>query len=206
MAFQHDYLLRIIELMGDFFRRLGDLVDEKEKLIKLDAACRDRCGLPLNKAAELSQETLKSLLTPQARFILSELMYIKARCLVQQPEKVMEADLCALRLMLNMHEDVALCLERAQRVRELMDACEAELCATDYLLAAQLFFTAERFSDMEDMLFFAAEFLPDRNVTILRAIALLKNARVLPEDVLLAGGMGYEDIDRAVVDMENKLY
>ena len=50
MAFQRDYVLRLIERMGEFFRRLCEMADDAEKKKKLDSACRDQCGLSLDAA------------------------------------------------------------------------------------------------------------------------------------------------------------
>ena len=67
MAFQRDYVLRIIEMMGEFFRKIGERMDRREQLLALDEMCRDQCGLSLKAAFALKEETVQDLLPEKLR-------------------------------------------------------------------------------------------------------------------------------------------
>lgn len=207
MAFQRDYILRMIEMMGDFLRRLGDMIDEKERLHELDALCREHCGLPLDTARNLTDESLRELLTPQARFVLSEIMYLRARALIAKDEQEQADLLKSARLLLTMTDDISLCAERAERLKELLAACQDALLPDDYINAARFFMTGEHYDDCEDAIFMAADAAgsaDDRHYCILQGLALLSDMRVLPNDSLVPGGMSRADVDRAISDL-NKL-
>lgn len=47
MYFQRDYVLRMIEMMGEFARRLLDMAREEDARIELDQVSRRACGMPL---------------------------------------------------------------------------------------------------------------------------------------------------------------
>ena len=46
--FQRDYILRMIEMMGDLMRRVKELMDELARMRLLEEVCRRQCGLPLS--------------------------------------------------------------------------------------------------------------------------------------------------------------
>ena len=54
--FQRDYILRMIEMMGDLMRRVKELMDELARMRLLEEACRRQCGLPLSALETLSTE------------------------------------------------------------------------------------------------------------------------------------------------------
>lgn len=201
MAFQRDYVLRLIEMMGDFFRRIGDLLEEADRLREMDALCREHCGMPLKTARELSLDTLTNLLTPQARLVLSEVLYVRARSLFQKDDEAVQDELRALRLLNTMNDDITLCTERAARMKELLSHTEEALTADDYIAAARFFMNGDRFADAEDAVFLAAECAVDKHTAVLQGVSLFENMLVLPDDILLAGGMPREDVERAIADL-----
>ena len=77
--FQRDYILRMIEMMGDLMRRVKELMDELAQMRLLDGASRKRCGLPLSALETLSAESLTELLSPAPRLFASELIYFAPR-------------------------------------------------------------------------------------------------------------------------------
>lgn len=76
--FQHDYILRMIEMMGDLMRRVKELMDELSQMRLMDEACRRHCGLPMGALEALSAESLVELLAPTPRLFASELLYTRA--------------------------------------------------------------------------------------------------------------------------------
>lgn len=202
MAFQRDYVLRMIEMMGEFFRRLGDLLDEKEQMRALNDACREQCGLSLDAALALSVETLEGLLPPSGLMMLSELSYLQSQLPARDEEKRQALLLRTLRLLCALSGEEALCLERSARLRELMDACENDLTAEDYLACARFFMAGEHFEQGEDALFLGAEIARDPRVYVLQGVALLRRLLLLSDSVLITGGLPREDVLRAINDLE----
>ncbi len=79
--FQHDYILRMIEMMGDLMRRVKELMDELSQMRLMDEACRRHCGLPMGALEALSAESLVELLAPTPRLFASELLYTRAEAM-----------------------------------------------------------------------------------------------------------------------------
>lgn len=202
MAFQRDYVLRMIEMMGELFRRLGDLMDEKERIRALDAVCRDQCGLSLDAALALREETITALLPPRGLLSLSELSYLQAQCTARDEERRQALLLRTLRLLCSLYGEEVLCVERSLRLRELMDACADALSAEDYLGCARFFIAGEHFDYAEDAIFLAVEAARDRHVCVLQGVALLRGLLLLSDSVLTPGGLPREDVLRAIDDLE----
>lgn len=76
--FQRDYILRMIEMMGDLMRRVKELMDELAQMRLLEEVCRRQCGLPLSALETLSTESLTEMLSPTPRLFASELLYLRA--------------------------------------------------------------------------------------------------------------------------------
>ena len=202
MAFQRDYVLRLIEMMGEFFRRLGDMLDEKEQARALDDACREQCGFSMEAACSLSMETIEDLLPPQGILILSELTYMRARIIARDEEKKGALFLRALRLLSALSGEEALCVERSARLKELMDACQDDLTAEDYLRCARFFMAGEHFDHGEDALFLAVEAAEDKHYYVLQGRALLRALLLLPDGTLTPGGLPRAEVLRAIDDLE----
>lgn len=202
MAFQRDYVLRMIEMMGEFFRRLGELLDERERISALDGACREQCGLSLDAAFALSEETLEGLLPPHGLLMLSELHYLQAQFTLRDEEKRQGLLLRALRLLSALSSEETLCLERSERLKELMDGCADILTEEDYLRCARFFMAGEHFDHGEDALFLGVEIARNRDVYILQGVALLRRLLLLPDSTLIPGGLSRADILRAIDDLE----
>ena len=47
MYFQRDYILRMIEMLGEFMRKILDLARDADAQAELDEVSRKACGLPL---------------------------------------------------------------------------------------------------------------------------------------------------------------
>ena len=203
MAFQRDYVLRLIEMMGELFRRLGDLIDEKEQVELLDQACREQCGFSLEAACALSEQTVEELLPPQGVLMLSELTYAHAMVLAREGEKKQTLLLRTLRLLSSLYEEEVLCNERSQRLYELMEACEDDLTADDYLRCARFFMAGEHFDHGEDALFLAMDVADDPGYYALQGLALLKSLLLLPDSTLTPGGLPRADVERAIEDLKS---
>lgn len=202
MAFQRDYVLRMIEMMGDLLRRLKHLGTDLLRRVELDDACRDQCGMPLDVAAELSRETLMELLPPRALFMLSELMYLRLSTTEMDEETRLRWKLHILRLLSALHEEETLCEERGGRLRELMDECSDEMLPEDYLNCARFFLAGEHLTDCEDAIFMAVEMARDKQACILQGKEMLQIILHLPDTTLIPGGMNRDEILAAIEDLE----
>ena len=201
MAFQRDYVLRLIERMGEFFRRLCEMADDAEKRAKLDSACRDQCGLSLDATLQLNEETLSRLLPPQGLMMLSEMAYLRAR-LEKDDERKSAFRLLTLRLLSSLYEEEILCAERALRLRELMDDCAPFLSPDDYMRCARFFMAGEYYAHGEDAIFLAVESAEEPGKYIEEGIALFSRLLSLPEHALALGGLPPEDVKAAIDDLK----
>ncbi len=203
MAFQRDYILRMIEMMGELFRRLGDMLDDLERQKLLDDVCREQCGFSLEAARSLNLDTVKGLLTPRALFMLSELLYIESLLHKTGIDEAAELRLRSLRLLSALQEEDALCTERAPRAYELMQACENELTSDDYLQLARFFMAGEQYDHVEDCVFLSVEGAEDKQYFITQGVALFTNMLTLPKGNLVLGGLPEDEVRRALTDLNN---
>ena len=155
--FQRDYILRMIEMMGDLMRRVKELMDELARMRLLEEACRRQCGLPLSALETLSTESLTEMLSPTPRLFASELIYLRATASPSLWEEGRMLRLKSLRLLLTLAQEGPLCELRAARVQalklELMDL----LLPEDLMACAAFLRQGGAYADMEDALFEAAE-------------------------------------------------
>ena len=119
MFFQRDYVLRMIEMMGDFMRRISELLSDLERTKLLDDACQKHTGLSLETAEALSGESLEEMLSPVPRLMMSELLYIRAESTVLTADQQQKLLLKSLHLLSSLFGEGALCELRAQRLLTL---------------------------------------------------------------------------------------
>ena len=142
MYFQKDYVLRVIEQFGFFFRRLKEKLELTEQLKDLGAFSREKIGMTPEAALALKDETLNGLLDARS------------------PD--------------------------------------------DFLACARFFLNGGYYADTEDMVFLAAQTSgkAHHDYYVQQGLALLYNMRVLPDDVLLPGGMSRQDIGESIADLQ----
>lgn len=177
--FQRDYILRMIEMMGDLARKVAQLMEELEYLHHLDDASRLHCGLPLKALEELSHESLLEMLGPEPRLYASEILYLRA----MEPSIQWDAQdrmmLKSLRLLASLTEESLLCELRTPRLRELKSQVLSLLTAQDLYQCALFFSAGDSYDEMEDALFQAVEQANEegqRSVLIEKGCALLAQA------------------------------
>lgn len=202
--FQRDYILRMIEMMGDLARRVAQLMDELEYLHQLDKESRLHCGLPLKALEELSFESLRDMLAPEARLYASELIYLRAMERSMQWEARDELLLKSLRLLATLSEEGVLCEVRAPRLRELKQQLLPLLTAEDLAACAMFFSSGGAFDEMEDALFQAVERLPspeERLALVGKGAELLRQAANATEETLAHCGMTREELLEAAEEL-----
>lgn len=176
--FQRDYILRMIEMMGDFMRRVGELMDELSQLRLMDGLCRRQCGLPLRALETLATESLLELLAPAPRLFASELLYNRALMEGVAIDEADELRLKSFRLLVSLCDEGALCEARAARAQELKLALLNSLDTSDLMQCARFLYEGERYADMEDAIFEAAERADggERADAVKLGISLLRDA------------------------------
>ena len=158
MEFERDYIMRMIQMMGDFFRRLAEMTDDRERALLLDAQARQHCAMPMATAETLEAGMLAELLPPVQRYVMSELLSAKGHTCGTLPAERREALLLkSLRLLSTLNGDqYAL---RAPQLQYIKQELFSLLTAADLMQCARFFAQAEAFDAMEDALFQALAFM-----------------------------------------------
>ena len=207
MDFERDYILRLIQMMGDFMRRIAEKMDDLERGRMLDMECRKLCGMSMEAGASLAFESLREMLSPMPRYMLSELLYVKAMASSSLP--IEEADqllIKALRLLATLHTEARLCDLRAQRLDEIKAAVFMQLTAADLMDCARFFAQAERYDLMEDTLFqaLARTSVQERVQTLDEAVSMLRRGAKATENALALCGMTADELRQAAHELETQ--
>ena len=208
MDFERDYILRMIQMMGDFMRRIAEKLDDVERDAMLDGESRRLCGVPFAAGQALDTASLCELLPPVPRLWMSELLYAKA--MASQSLAYGQADallLTALRLLASLNGEPRLCDLRAQRLAQLKQATFAQLTADDLAACARFFAQAESYDAMEDALFQALEATDSDGRAPLRAegIAMLRRAAGASQRALALCGMTAQELRAAAHELETQI-
>lgn len=205
MDFERDYILRMIQLMGDFMRRIAEKMDDFERGRMLDAESRRLCGVPFSTGETLDVESLTDLLPPVPRMMMGELLFIKAKTASGLVWGEGDALLTkSLRLLASLHGEPRLCDLRAERLAALKEAVLPALTGVDLMDCARFFAQAERYDAMEDALFQALDALAGDARPAARAEGadMLRRAAKAPERTLALCGMTGQELREAARELE----
>lgn len=204
--FQRDYILRMIEMMGDLMRRVKELMDELSQMRLLEEACRRRCGLPLSALETLTTESLTELLSPTPRLFASELLYLRATALPAPWEEGRMLRLKSLRLLLTLEEEGPLCELRAARVQALKLELADLLLPEDLMACAAFLRQGGAYADMEDALFEAAERCApqERAACVRKGVCMLREAARAPAQDLAFGRTSAHELRLSARELEER--
>jgi len=204
MDFQRDYILRMIQMMGDMMRRLAEKLDDQERGRMLDIACREFCGLSLETGEKLDASSLCEMLAPVPRLMMSELLYARATTVTLPLEDMQDLKLKSLRLLSSLYAEGQMCDLRANRLSELMNDVFPLLAGADLMDCARFFSEAEQFDRMEDALFQALDASQGETRETMRAeaIGLLRRAAGATEGVLAFCGMTSHELRESAYELE----
>jgi len=207
LYFQSDYILRMIQMMGDFFRRLLETVSETEKADEYDRLMRRQCGLDANTAASLTAESLIELLPDTPRFVLSEMLYVRAYAFPLHDE---EAEAClykAYKLLLSVGNENLICELRKDRLLELFNRAYGLLTPQDMVEAVRFLLLADDFAKAEDILFDAIETSVDsvRGDVIASGKKLFEPLLSRSDKELKAGGLSLTEAREIVTELSAML-
>ena len=204
--FQRDYILRMIEMMGDLMRRVKELMDELSQMRLLEEVCRRQCGLPLSALETLSTESLTELLSPTPRLFASELLYLRAMGLPAPGEEGRMLRLKSLRLLLTLEEEGPLCELRAPRVQALKLELADLLLPEDLMDCAAFLRQGGAYADMEDALFEAAERCSpqERAACVRKGVCMLREAARAPAQDLAFGRTSAHELRLSARELEER--
>lgn len=152
--FQQDYIMRMIEALGDFLRRLKGTVLDLDADALMDDAYKRFCGIERVLAEQMDVDTLSELLPPDRLLALSELTTYRAERFASSLHTDQLAALYhrALTLLIRVSDmEVATLFEK--RALELLEYAEALLTSGDCASVISFFFLAGAFDMGEDFLF-----------------------------------------------------
>ena len=204
MDFEKDYILRLIQMLGDLMRRVASLLDDRERNRMLDGACREWCGMALEAGERLAPEALCDLLAPEPRLVMAELLAGKADALTLPAEAAEDLRLRAVRLMASLHAEGNICQARAGRLTTLKTQTLESLTAADLMDCARFFAQGERFDEMEDALFQALErgSGETREADRVEAVAMLRRAAKANEHALALCNMTGQELRESAYELE----
>lgn len=196
MYFQSDYILRMIEMMGDFFKRLLEMVDEALKEGEYDRLMRSQCGLDAKSSEQLSADSLIALLPEVPRFILSEMLYVRSRAFKLAEEEREECLYKALRLLLSAGTENLLCELRKDRLLELYNDSYAHLLSEDLVSVFRFLLLADDFAKAEDVLFDAIDTSGKESLhhVIHAGIEGFDKLQSYSDRELIAGGLSRDEV------------
>jgi len=204
--FQKDYVLRMIEMMGDLMRRVGEMLNDLERFRLLSDACREHCGMDLKAAEKLSLESLIELLSPHPRWVMSEIFYIQAMKTSLAPEERELLLYRSVRLLLSLKSDSLLCELRSEKLRECLREAKHLLTSRDQMDSAAFFIQAEQFDHGEDALFTALNgAAPEEYAQFLaEGEGLMQTCLLYPRARLSAGGLPYEEVKDCLQSLQRR--
>ena len=204
MDFEKDYILRLIQMLGDLMRRVASLLDDRERNRMLDGACREWCGMALEAGEKLAPEALCDLLAPEPRLVMAELLAGKADALTLSADTAEDVRLRAVRLMASLYAEGNICQARAGRLAALKTQTLEALTAPDLMNCARFFAQGERFDEMEDALFQALEKENGEQRENMRAeaVAMLRRAAKAGEHTLAYCNMTGQELRESARELE----
>ncbi len=205
MYFQSDYILRMIQMMGDFFRQLLENLDEAMKGQEYERFIRKQCGISGATAENLSADSLIEMLPDNPRFLLSELMYVRANAFQLDDEIRDDCLYKAFRLLLSVGKENLLCELREERLLSLYADVYEKLTAQDLADMVSFLILAQNYAKGEDILFdaLASTLLEDRQMVLEKGIALYQQLNQTATDAeLIQGGLPRQELLESLEELK----
>ena len=204
MDFQRDYVLRMIEMMGDFLRRVKELINDLSRMDLMNQMCRKNCGMPLNAARALSTDSLNELLPAPSRLWLSEIWYAQANYTKEGIEEKKELLYRCFTLLLSMGEgQEAACEARGERLNELLKELDERLTSREWMEAAAFLIRGGAYGWAEDAAFEAVLTAPEwrRGEWCREAQKLVGGLLMVSDEGLAAGGLPRLEVEESLRDL-----
>lgn len=193
MYFQKDYVLRMIEMMGELIGRIFSMARQADAEAELSEISQRACGLPLKMLLEGDADTLSSLLDDPQRFLAAELIMIQIEILrrAQNDDSLLPYRQQALMLYASLHNPDYI-LPACDRARTIAEDNLGALSVEALMASASLFERGDIFTAAEDAWYAAAE---QDACAKPQALAFYSRLEALPDDALLAGGFTRAEIE-----------
>lgn len=195
MYFQRDYILRMIEMLGEFMREILDLARDADAQAELDEVSRKASGMPLKLLKTAGVPTLESILSPEQRYLCAELLLLSAqvdaRTRPDDETTPTRAQALMLFCTLQSPDFVPRACSHARMVMEpMLDA----LAPQELLALAGLFERGGDYAAAEDALYAAGD-APAR-------LAFYRRLLSLDDGALCAGNLPRSEILEAAARLE----
>lgn len=196
MYYQKDYVLRMIEMLGDFARRLRGIVSEAVARAELDGVAQRACGLPLDMLRAGDPDMLEDMLTEPRRYLAAELLLLDAEVerRTHADEELAPLYIQALALFASLREP-EYARPAADQAGRLLREQLPLLPAASLAGIAPLLEHSGQLALAEDALF-AARDLDARHADDARAF--LMRIRGLGERTLRAGGLSRAEVEEGL--------
>lgn len=196
MFYQKDYVLRMIEMLGDLMRRIKSIIKDSVATTELDQVARRACGLPLEALRTWDAHLLRDTLEEPQRYLAAGLLLIdiEVQARTKTDDALLPVYIQALALFASLRE-VDYMLPAAHQSAAIVRMHLASLPAATLLASAALFEAAGQFDAAEDALFTAVATDPAYKE---EARAFAARLSTLSEEALQAGGLSHAEVTEAL--------
>ncbi len=192
MYFQKDYVLRMIEMMGELVRRICSIAREADARAELDEISQKACGMPMSLLATGDPGTLTDLLGEPQIYLAAELLLIEVEIASRKEteDMLLPLRIQALALFSSLKEPDYM-IPASDHARRVMEDALDQLPLESLLGIVPLFERAGQYAAAEDALFAAYEMDPAVKPLI---EAYYDRLDAQKDDALRAGGLSRDEI------------
>ncbi len=193
MYYQKDYVLRMIEMMGELMRRIRAIAHEADARKELEEISQRACGMPMFMLKTGDPQTLANLMAEPQRYLAAQLLLIDAEVSSrkQTEDELLPLKLQILALFASLTEPDYL-LPACDRAVQMMEANLDQLPVETLVGLAELMERGGQYAACEDALFAASEIMPELRQIISGFYDRLEN---VPDSALTLGGLSREEIE-----------
>lgn len=200
MYFQKDYVLRMIEMMGELMRRICAISREVDARHELDEISQKACGMPIFMLKTGDPETLVNLMAEPQRFLAAELLLIDIEISkrTQTEDELLPLKLQILALLASLTEPDYM-LPSCDHAAKIMEETLDEMPVDTLTHIAELFERGGQYAACEDALFAAYEIDPGVHPSIL---AFYNRLDHVTDAMLVAGGLSREEVEEGRQELQ----
>lgn len=203
MYFQRDYVLRMIEMLGEMMRRIKAIAREADAYGELEEVAQKACGLPMSMLETGAPDMLRELMDEPQRFLAAELLLIdvEVKARTRTDEALLPLRTQALALYSSLKEPDYL-FPATSRVSGLLAQALDQLPVEILLSTASALERGSQYATAEDALFAAA----DADASVHPFItAFYDRLTLLDDETLLEGGLSREEIEEGRTALNERL-
>lgn len=193
MYFQKDYVLRMIEMVGELGRRVMSLVRDADAHAQLNEVSERACGLPFRMLENGDPAMLIDLLDPPQRYLAAELLWIaiEFRRRTQTEDALAPLYNQALLQYASLHDAPDYLRPACDRASVILREALSHLTPDSLLCASRLLEAGGQYACAEDALYAAAQADAARAADLL---AFYDRLDALDDASLWAGGLSRSEV------------